>query len=191
MFETTWVSLAAQQPKISKTLLCWYIDTCLYWQVFLEENNVSLDPILFLLCATSSLDGRPVGLAPFWTLGSGNSWPRQGGEKHCYLNAAGRKSWQRNRKCGTSTAVIDWKFLLCPVQVHWKKKLKEKYRLESLLFVIVMLQNVTLHWTFKTFQCQISPKSDPSKRSLYGHESFDLCKLLIFQGMWACYCWLL
>lgn len=127
VWKTARVSLAAQQPKISKTLLCWYIDTCIYWQVFLDGNNVSLDRILFHLCATSSLDGRQVGLAPYWTSGSGNSWPGQGGGKHCYLNAAGRKSWQRNRKHGWGTAIIDWKIFLGPAQVHREQTWPESY----------------------------------------------------------------
>lgn len=137
MFETARVSLAAQQPKISKTLLCWFIHTCLYWQVFLEENNVSLDPILSSVQQAVLMGGKwdwlLFELSAVETAGLGREE-----EEHCYLNAAGRKNWQRNRKHGAGTAVIDWKMFLCPAQVHRKKK-KTTTKFIIIIIMIIMI----------------------------------------------------
>lgn len=97
VFEISCVSLTAQHRKIIKTLLCWYINTCIY-RLFLEG-------VVFpwTLCATSRSVGKQARPAPDWTSFSGNSWPGQGGGKHCYLKAtpSGQQGGRADRETGS------------------------------------------------------------------------------------------
>lgn len=104
---------AAPRLKIIKTLPCWYI----------------LHMHTELVCPESRPVGRWAGLAPDWASCAGNSWPGEGGGKHCYLKMtlSGQQRGRADRETGSSTRAqqkFDWKTHRCREQ---KKKTARSY----------------------------------------------------------------